>query len=92
MDSRELTEWQALYMIEPLPEDRADLRAGIVASYTVAPHMRRGHKAPSPSDILPDYDNPPTMDRVETPEKTAAMKAKFAHIKAMFQRKKTRDG
>lgn len=31
-DSRELSEWQAYYLLFPEPQERADLRAGFVAS------------------------------------------------------------
>lgn len=83
MDSRELTEWEALYMIEPLPEDRADLRAGSIASATLAPHMKRGATPPQPKDFMPDYDAPP-----KPVQSLASMKTKFATVKKMFKRKR----
>lgn len=53
MDSAELTEWFGFMLIEPLPEVRADLRAGIVAS-AVANHGAREIKKPyRPIDFMP---------------------------------------
>ncbi len=49
----ELQEWMAFYRLEPFGEERADLRAGIVAS-TVA-NVNRGKKgrALKPTDFMP---------------------------------------
>lgn len=57
MDSRELSEWMAYYELEPFGEERADLRAGIVAS-TVANSRMRGkndNKTYQPKDFLPKF-------------------------------------
>lgn len=60
ISSRELTEWQAYYNLEPWGEERADLRSAIVAS-TVAntglifvdrKHRRRQYKV---DDFMPDF-------------------------------------
>lgn len=85
MDSRELSEWEALYSIEPLPEDRADLRAGVIASATIAPHMKRGARTPAPGDFLPKWDEPVVKRSSE-----ASMKAKFAAIKKRWGKKRKR--
>ncbi len=86
MDSPELTYWEALYIIEPMPEQRADLRAGTVASAALAPHMKRGAAPPRPIDMVPDYDAPPPdpMARMK------AMKQTFQSVKAMFDQKKAK--
>jgi hypothetical protein len=52
MTASDLLEWEALYAIDPWGEQRADLRAGIIASATVAPHCRK-HQMPKPADFMP---------------------------------------
>lgn len=47
IDSRELTEWMAYAAIEPFGEERADLRAGIIAA-TIANANRDPKKQPKP--------------------------------------------
>lgn len=56
IDSREFTEWQAYWQLEPWGEGRADLRAGIIAS-TLANIHRTGN-APlfTPQDFMPTFD------------------------------------
>ena len=56
--SRELSEWMVYYELEPFGEERADLRAGIVAS-TVANVNRdpKKQKKPySPQEFLPQFE------------------------------------
>jgi hypothetical protein len=43
MGSAELTEWMAYARIEPFGEDRADLRAAIVAKTVADVSRRKGH-------------------------------------------------
>jgi hypothetical protein len=64
IDSRELSEWQAYYSLNPFGPERADLRAGAIAS-TVANCLtdKGGFK---PSDFMPHYG-----PKVEEPPKTA---------------------
>ena len=58
ISSRELTEWQAYYGVEPFGEDRADLRAGIVAS-TVANVFRKSGTQPyKAQDFMPKFEKP----------------------------------
>jgi hypothetical protein len=61
----ELAEWEAYYHMEPFGEERADLRAGIVAS-TVANVQRDRKKKPQPfkpEDFMPKFNKP----RKQTP-------------------------
>ena len=58
VSSRELTEWQAYYGLEPFGEDRNDLRAGIVAS-TVANVFRKSGTQPyKAQDFMPQFGKP----------------------------------
>jgi hypothetical protein len=55
LTSAELTEWAAYYNLDPWGEDRADLRAGIVAA-TIANRMRsKGEKTRKPVDFMPKF-------------------------------------
>ena len=58
IDSAELTEWMAYSQIEPFGEERADLRAGIVASTTANVWSGKG-KSFKPSDFMPKFDAKP---------------------------------
>ena len=54
IDSHELSEWQAYYTLDPFGEERADLRAGIIAS-VIANVNRDPKKGPpfKPSQFMP---------------------------------------
>lgn len=54
--SRELTEWAAFLQLEPHGEDRADLRAGIVASTIANANRKKGTRAFKPSDFMPKFE------------------------------------
>lgn len=62
VDSAEFVAWQAYALLEPFGEERADLRAGIVAS-TIA-NVNRGRATPPfrPKDFMPEF-------RLRTPER-----------------------
>jgi len=55
VSSRELTEWQAYYGIEPFGEERSDLRAGIVAATTANAFRGKGAKPFKPQDFMPGF-------------------------------------
>jgi hypothetical protein len=85
MDSPELTEWEALYtLIEPMPEDRADLRMGITVSNAYAPHIRKGAAMPRPSDFIPKWDGKPSKPKQTIDQ----MKAIWDQAARAFSRKK----
>jgi hypothetical protein len=81
-DTAELTELEAIYtIIEPMPEDRADLRMGITVANGLLPHVNKGH-TPKPSDFIPDFDG-----KAETPKPQQTleeMQAVVAHINAAW--------
>lgn len=57
VSSRELSEWMAYAQIEPFGEERADLRAGVVAA-TVANTARDPKKRPRPfraDEFMPQF-------------------------------------
>lgn len=56
ISDKELHEWMAFYRLEPFGDERADLRAGIIAS-TVA-NANRGKRGPvrKPTDFMPFRD------------------------------------
>lgn len=60
IDAHEFAEWLAYYALEPWGEERADLRAGIIAS-TVANGSRDAKKRPRPfraTEFMPQFDRP----------------------------------
>lgn len=67
--SKEMTEWAAFLQLEPHGEDRADLRAGIVASTIANANRKKGTRAFKPSDFMPDFDK---REQTLEEQKTAA--------------------
>lgn len=53
VDSKELAEWIAYDMIEPIGSVRTDLAAGIVASTVANCHRGKNQSAFSPMDFMP---------------------------------------
>ncbi|MGC4031482.1 MAG: hypothetical protein QM754_07070 [Tepidisphaeraceae bacterium] len=76
IDSRELAEWMAAFNLAPWGDERADLRAGIVASTIVNVN---GGKS-KPSDFLPKYGQ--QEPKQQTPEDIRNMALR---INAMFK-------
>lgn len=57
LPQRVWSEWQEFAMLEPFSEERADLRAGIIAA-TVANCLARGKGKPAfkPRDFMPQFE------------------------------------
>jgi len=55
ISSRELAEWMAYFEIDPFGEERADLRAGIVASTVANSQRGRRGTAFKPKDFMPKF-------------------------------------
>jgi len=55
MDAAELLHWLVYHEIDPWTEDRADLRAGIVAAVVASANSKRTFK---PSDFMPEFGPP----------------------------------
>ena len=49
---RDYQDWMELYREDPWDQDRADLRAGIIASAALAPYAKQGRQ-PKPADFMP---------------------------------------
>jgi len=62
IDSRELSEWQAFFSIEPMPEQRADYRSGVIASVIANTNRGKNAKPFEPKDFIPDYDKEPKKE------------------------------
>lgn len=56
--SRELSEWWAFFQLEPFGEERADVRAAIVASTmaNTARDPKRRRRPFQPSDFMPKFE------------------------------------
>jgi len=78
MDSHELAEWIAFYAIEPFGEQRADLRAAIVASVIANCNRGKNQKAFKPADFMPFKEAPP-------PKKPQSMSEQQAPFKVLTQ-------
>ncbi len=55
ISSPEFVRWQAYYELEPFGEERADLRAGIVASTIVNVQRGKGQRAVKATDFMPEF-------------------------------------
>lgn len=87
--SRELSEWMAYFSLDPFGEERADLRAGIVAS-TIANAQRdpKQRRQPyKPEDFMPDFENRESEDK--SPQEIYAMMRTWA---TLAKEKHGRDG
>lgn len=56
ISSRELTEWAAFLQLEPHGEERADLRAGIIASTIANANKKKGTSPFKPEDFMPKFE------------------------------------
>ncbi len=65
ISSRQFAEWMAFYRLEPWGEERADLRAGIVASTIANSNRGKGQKPFKPQQFMPEFEP-------ETEEQAAA--------------------
>ena len=74
-NARQFAEWQAEYELSPWGDERADLRAGIIAS-TIANVNRGKGKAFSPGDFMPEFDKQP--QKAQTPKEMATLMTQFA--------------
>jgi hypothetical protein len=77
-----LTEWQIYESIEPFGEQRADLRAGIIASVIANVNRGKGQKPFTATDFMPYLEK--EEDKVSTEAETrahlAALQARFSMI------------
>jgi hypothetical protein len=55
LSSTQFNEWLAYAALEPFGEERADLRAGIVASTLANVNRRKGQRALKPRDFMPKF-------------------------------------
>ena len=62
-------EWQAFWNVAPFGDERADLRAGVVAAQVFNVHLRRGQRAARPNDYAMRFGN--TIQR-QTPGQIGA--------------------
>lgn len=69
ISARELAEWEAYYRLEPFGEERADLRAGIIAATEANAHRdaKKHRKAYEPGDFMPRFD---LQQKKQSPQQT----------------------
>jgi len=69
MSSSEMSEWIAYAQIEPFGEERADLRAAIIASTVANTARQRGSRAFKPEDFMPQFGGRKAPDEQELKSK-----------------------
>lgn len=79
MSSREFHEWIAFYEIDPWGDQRADVRAGIIASTLANIHRDKHAKAFKPQDFMWFIDRPveKVIDDAEIERKIEAFMAGY---------------
>lgn len=82
MSSLELSEWMAYATLEPFGEERADLRAGIVASVIANTARKPNTKPFQPYDFMPFLER----DEVERIRQDTVSE-KIRHAFSQFSRK-----
>lgn len=55
IDSREFVEWQAYFGLDPFGEDRADLRAGIIAMTIANSQRAKGTRPFTAQEFMPTF-------------------------------------
>lgn len=65
MPSSELTEWMAMFEMEPWGETRADLRSGIISATLVNVHRPKGSAPAKPRDFMPNFDDIREQEELE---------------------------
>ena len=68
ISSAELTEWIAYDMIDPIGDERADLRAGIIASTVIRAACPKADV--KPIDFMPDFDGLREKRKQKKPRQT----------------------
>lgn len=62
------------------------MRAGVVASAVLAPHMKKGHKPPAPHEfVLFDLEKASKLDPVAESQSVEEMKRIAAEVKLAFE-------
>jgi len=62
ISSRELSEWMAYYELEPFGEERADLRAGIIAATIANVNRSKKQRAFQPAQFMPKFGGEPEKE------------------------------
>ncbi len=55
LSSREIVYWLAYFRLDPWGEERADVRAGVMALSALTPWRGKDAEALEPLDLLPDW-------------------------------------
>jgi hypothetical protein len=76
ISSRELSEWEAFYGLEPFGERKADYRAGIIAATVANVNLPSGHQAMGADDFFPE----PQFDEAEDDEEPWVQQLAMAEL------------
>lgn len=64
MSNTELMYWMARQAIDPIGDERADLRSGIIAAKIHNSHVSKKSDLKKPTDFMPFYREPVEFDKV----------------------------
>jgi len=78
----ELAEQEIAYKLDPWDEQRADLRAGVVASASLVPHLKKGSKPPSPDKFVMGVNGPGARQQTQEEMEAVAQRINERHRKA----------
>lgn len=83
MSHAEYVEWQAIYSVEPFPEERADLRTAAIIQALM---LGRVKKIPTIKELMKDFD---WWGEQQTPQQTPEqIRANMAIVKAATKKPK----
>ncbi len=84
MSDKELHDWMAFYRLEPFGDERADLRAGIIASTVANSNRGKRGETRKPTDFMPfrtaAEDRRKALDRPEPKELSQKARAIFGSM------------
>jgi uncharacterized protein DUF4035 len=80
MSADEFANWMAEYQISPFGPYREDLRAGIITSQLLTPHLKKGATPLKPEDFIPRFG-------ASTPTPRMTSKEIRERLQMMFGRK-----
>ena len=82
LSSHELVEWEIYSQHEPFGEERADLRAGIIAAVIANTNRGKDQKAFSPTDFMPYNKSENAADPdIEAKNNLLALQQRYARLK-----------
>lgn len=83
----QLYEWFDYFALEPFGEERADLRAGIIAATMANAWRGKGSRTYKPQDFMPRFDRQPRVQNVKEMQNVFRQYAKAVRIANLKKRR-----